>query len=128
MFLSSIRNWFLDLVVEVNDARILKFLENRFRTRDISASEAVQMLLLAMNHLQPIPELAGMAQVSLCAVGRAYLGKLIFNGTVCLSPPDLLHAALQQIQRLSVANRDAHLRLSGVQKLCLFHTLSNLRH
>uniref|UniRef100_H3C2Y7 Vitellogenin 3, phosvitinless n=1 Tax=Tetraodon nigroviridis TaxID=99883 RepID=H3C2Y7_TETNG len=59
------RNWFLDLVVEVNDARIIKFLENRFHTGDVSASEAVQILLLAINHLQPVPELVEMAKTFL---------------------------------------------------------------
>lgn len=49
----------------------------------------------------------------------------MLSSMVHLSPPDLPQVALQQVQRLSVANRDAHLRLSGVQKLRLLHTLSN---
>ncbi len=52
------------MIVEVSDARILKFLEIRFQAGDVSASEALQTLLLAMNHLQAIPELVEMAKVS----------------------------------------------------------------
>ncbi|KAI3368252.1 hypothetical protein L3Q82_007972 [Scortum barcoo] len=59
------RHWFLDMVAEVNDARILKFVEMRFQAGDISASEAVQILILSMNHLQPIPELVEMAKMFL---------------------------------------------------------------
>ncbi|KAF7662833.1 hypothetical protein LDENG_00225900, partial [Lucifuga dentata] len=56
------RRWFLDMIVEVNDARILKFLEVRFQARDVSATEAWQTLLLAFNHLQATPELVEMAK------------------------------------------------------------------
>ncbi|XP_011613259.2 vitellogenin 3, phosvitinless [Takifugu rubripes] len=59
------RNWFLDIVPEVNDARILKFLQNRFHAQDISTAEAVQALLLSINHLQPSPELVEMAKIFL---------------------------------------------------------------
>ncbi|XP_049588160.1 vitellogenin 3, phosvitinless [Syngnathus scovelli] len=56
------RRWFLDTIVEVNDARILKFLQRRFQERDITVSEAVQTLLLAFDHLDATPELVEMAK------------------------------------------------------------------
>lgn len=52
------------MIVEVSDARILKFLENRFQAGDVSASEGLETLLLALNHLKAIPELVEMAKVS----------------------------------------------------------------
>lgn len=64
--LSPIRRWFLDMIVEVSDARILKFLESRLQAGDISVVEALETLLLSINHLQPIPELVEMAKVSKC--------------------------------------------------------------
>ncbi|KAG7259865.1 hypothetical protein CRUP_005066 [Coryphaenoides rupestris] len=54
--------WFLNLVVEVNDARILRFLELRFKAGDLSPIEAWQTLLLAFNHLQATPELVETAK------------------------------------------------------------------
>ncbi|XP_040896099.1 vitellogenin 3, phosvitinless [Toxotes jaculatrix] len=59
------RRWFLDMIVEVGDARILKFLEIRFQAGDVSATEALETLLLAFNHLQAIPELVEMAKMFL---------------------------------------------------------------
>uniref|UniRef100_A0A8C3A5Q8 Vitellogenin 3, phosvitinless n=1 Tax=Cyclopterus lumpus TaxID=8103 RepID=A0A8C3A5Q8_CYCLU len=59
------RRWFLDMIVEVNDARILKFLETRFQTGDLSANEALQTLLLAFDHLQAVPDLVEMAKMFL---------------------------------------------------------------
>ncbi|XP_039984094.1 vitellogenin 3, phosvitinless isoform X2 [Xiphias gladius] len=59
------RRWFLDMIVEVTDARILKFLETRFQAADVSATEALETLLLAINHLQAIPELVEMAKMFL---------------------------------------------------------------
>ena len=59
-----IRRWFLNLVVEVNDARVLRFLEVRFKANDLGPVEAWQALLLAFNHLQALPELVEMAKVS----------------------------------------------------------------
>ncbi|KAK0131503.1 Vitellogenin [Merluccius polli] len=56
------RQWFLNLVVEVNDARILRFLEERFKAGDLGHTEAWQTLLLAFNHLQALPELVEMAK------------------------------------------------------------------
>lgn len=61
---SPLRRWFLDMIVEISDARILKFLETRFKAADVSWSEAHETLLLSLNHLQPIPELVEMAKVS----------------------------------------------------------------
>ncbi|XP_029285316.1 LOW QUALITY PROTEIN: vitellogenin 3, phosvitinless [Cottoperca gobio] len=59
------RRWFLDMIVEVSDARILKFLETRFQAEDVTANEAWQTLLLSMNHLQAIPDLVEMAKMFL---------------------------------------------------------------
>ncbi|XP_034562594.1 vitellogenin 3, phosvitinless [Notolabrus celidotus] len=57
------RRWFLDMIVEVTDARILKFLESRFDAADVTATEAVETLVLSINHLRPIPELVEMAKM-----------------------------------------------------------------
>lgn len=62
--LTIIRRWFLDMIVEVGDARILKFLEMRFHAGDVSADEALETFVVAINHLQAIPELVEMAKVS----------------------------------------------------------------
>uniref|UniRef100_A0A3B4WJG0 Vitellogenin 3, phosvitinless n=1 Tax=Seriola lalandi dorsalis TaxID=1841481 RepID=A0A3B4WJG0_SERLL len=59
------RRWFLDMIVEVGDARILKFLEIRFEAGDVSATEALETLLLAINHLNAIPEFVEMAKMFL---------------------------------------------------------------
>ncbi|XP_077572922.1 vitellogenin 3, phosvitinless [Stigmatopora nigra] len=59
------RRWFLDTIVEVNDARILKFLQTRFQNGDLSAFEAFQTLLLGFNHLEPTTELIEMAKMFL---------------------------------------------------------------
>uniref|UniRef100_A0AAQ4P1C5 Vitellogenin 3, phosvitinless n=1 Tax=Gasterosteus aculeatus aculeatus TaxID=481459 RepID=A0AAQ4P1C5_GASAC len=59
------RRWFLDMIVEINDARILKFLQARFQARDVTASEAWQTLLLAFNHLQTDANLVEMAKMFL---------------------------------------------------------------
>ncbi|KAM9461855.1 vitellogenin 3, phosvitinless [Clarias gariepinus] len=56
------RRWFLDTVVEVTDARVLKFLKSRFKAGDISANEAGQAILVAFNHLSAETELVEMAQ------------------------------------------------------------------
>lgn len=61
---SLIRRFFLDMVAEINDDRVLKFLHKRFISKDVSANEAVQTLLIAMNHLQPRAELVEKAKVS----------------------------------------------------------------
>lgn len=123
--LLSIRNWFLDTVTEVNDARIIRFLENRFNTGDVSVAEAVQALLLSINHLHSLPELVEKAKVSFPKAQTAHGKNALFHDMVRLSPPGLPIDALQQEQRFSVANRDAHLRLPGVQELCLLQTLHN---
>ncbi|KAI5614684.1 vitellogenin 3, phosvitinless precursor, partial [Silurus asotus] len=56
------RRWFLDTVVEVADGRVLKFLKNRFKAGDISASEAGQAILVAFNHLSAETELVDIAK------------------------------------------------------------------
>lgn len=61
---SLIRRWFLDMITEVSDVRILKFLEVRFRAGDVSVNQALETLVIAINHLQAIPELVEMAKVS----------------------------------------------------------------
>lgn len=63
-FLLIFRRWFLDLVVEVSDERILKFLETRFKAADVSANEAGQALVVAFNHLSAEPVSVALAQVS----------------------------------------------------------------
>ncbi len=63
-FFLPFRRWFLDLVVEVTDGRILKFLETRFKAGDITANEAGQALVVAFNHLSAEPVLVALAQVS----------------------------------------------------------------
>lgn len=52
------------MIVELSDARILKFLEVRFQAGDLSSYEVLGTVLLGFNHLQPIPELVEMAKVS----------------------------------------------------------------
>ncbi|XP_053723141.1 vitellogenin 3, phosvitinless [Synchiropus splendidus] len=59
------RRWFLDMIVEVTDARILRFLAARFQIGDITTNEAYQTYLLSMNHLRPVPELVEMAKMFL---------------------------------------------------------------
>ncbi|KAG7282892.1 hypothetical protein CRUP_020730 [Coryphaenoides rupestris] len=49
-------------IPKVNDARILRFLELRFKAGDLSPIEAWQTLLLAFNHLQATPELVETAK------------------------------------------------------------------
>ncbi|XP_041695037.2 vitellogenin 3, phosvitinless [Coregonus clupeaformis] len=56
------RRWFLDTIVEVADARVLKFLKNRFKAGDVSANEAGQMLLIAFNHVATETDLMEMAK------------------------------------------------------------------
>uniref|UniRef100_A0A3Q1FEF7 Vitellogenin 3, phosvitinless n=1 Tax=Acanthochromis polyacanthus TaxID=80966 RepID=A0A3Q1FEF7_9TELE len=56
------RRWFLDTIVEISDARILKFLENRFKNANLSANEALQTFLVAINHLKANQELVEMAK------------------------------------------------------------------
>ncbi|XP_028299658.1 vitellogenin 3, phosvitinless [Gouania willdenowi] len=62
---NELRRWFLDMIVEINDARVLKFLEARFKARDLSTNEALQTLLLVFDHLQALPELVENAKVFL---------------------------------------------------------------
>ncbi|XP_036375440.1 vitellogenin 3, phosvitinless [Megalops cyprinoides] len=45
------RRWLLDTVTEVADARVIKFLKNRFQKADITVNEAAQTLLVALNHV-----------------------------------------------------------------------------
>ncbi|XP_065812413.1 vitellogenin 3, phosvitinless [Labrus bergylta] len=59
------RRWFLDTVVEVNDGRILKFFESRFKAGDLSVAEVVENFVLVVNHLRPSPELVEMAKTFL---------------------------------------------------------------
>uniref|UniRef100_A0A8C7LAV7 Vitellogenin 3, phosvitinless n=1 Tax=Oncorhynchus kisutch TaxID=8019 RepID=A0A8C7LAV7_ONCKI len=57
------RRWLLDTIVEVADARVLKFLKNRFNAGDVSANEAGQTLLIAFNHVAAETDLMEMAKV-----------------------------------------------------------------
>ncbi|TRY57433.1 hypothetical protein DNTS_031422, partial [Danionella cerebrum] len=56
------RRWFLDLVVEVSDERILKFLDSRFKEKDLTANEAGQALVVAFNHVTAEPVSVALAQ------------------------------------------------------------------
>uniref|UniRef100_A0A8C7N8Q5 Vitellogenin 3, phosvitinless n=1 Tax=Oncorhynchus kisutch TaxID=8019 RepID=A0A8C7N8Q5_ONCKI len=56
------RRWLLDTIVEVADARVLKFLKNRFNAGDVSANEAGQTLLIAFNHVAAETDLMEMAK------------------------------------------------------------------
>uniref|UniRef100_A0AAZ3NSF7 Vitellogenin domain-containing protein n=1 Tax=Oncorhynchus tshawytscha TaxID=74940 RepID=A0AAZ3NSF7_ONCTS len=56
------RRWLLDTIVEVADARVLKFLKNRFKAGDVSANEAGQTLLIAFNHVAAETDLMEMAK------------------------------------------------------------------
>nr|ACI30219.1 vitellogenin C [Xenotoca eiseni] len=59
------RRWMLDSTSEIGDARVLTFLETRFKANDVTAVEAWQTLLLAFHHLKITPELVEMAKVFL---------------------------------------------------------------
>uniref|UniRef100_A0A673ZCL1 Vitellogenin 3, phosvitinless n=1 Tax=Salmo trutta TaxID=8032 RepID=A0A673ZCL1_SALTR len=59
------RRWLLDTIVEVADARVLKFLKNRFKAGDVSANEAGQTLLIAFNHLAAETDLMEMEFLSM---------------------------------------------------------------
>lgn len=63
-YVSPLRRWFLDMIVEVGDARILRFLQSRFQASDLSVTEGIHTLLLGFNHLKAIPELVEMAKVT----------------------------------------------------------------
>ncbi|XP_041912175.1 vitellogenin 3, phosvitinless [Alosa sapidissima] len=56
------RRWFLDLITEVTDERVVKFLLNRFRVGDVSPNEAGQTLLVSINHLTVTPEVVEMSK------------------------------------------------------------------
>uniref|UniRef100_A0AAZ3P9P6 Vitellogenin domain-containing protein n=1 Tax=Oncorhynchus tshawytscha TaxID=74940 RepID=A0AAZ3P9P6_ONCTS len=59
------RRWLLDTIVEVADARVLKFLKNRFKAGDVSANEAGQTLLIAFNHVAAETDLMEMEFLSM---------------------------------------------------------------
>ncbi|XP_030582856.1 vitellogenin 3, phosvitinless isoform X2 [Archocentrus centrarchus] len=59
------RRFFLDMVAELNDERVLKFLEKRFQAKDVSTNEALQTLLIAVDHLQATPEVVEKAKILL---------------------------------------------------------------
>ncbi|KAM4575550.1 vitellogenin 3, phosvitinless [Fundulus diaphanus] len=59
------RRWILDCTVEVGDAKVLNFLEARFKEKDLTPVEAWQTLLLAFHHVEVTPELVEMAKVFL---------------------------------------------------------------
>ncbi|XP_075340505.1 vitellogenin 3, phosvitinless [Odontesthes bonariensis] len=56
------RRWFLDMTVEIGDAKVLKFLENRFKAGDLTPTEAWHTFLMAMEHLKEDLELVEMAK------------------------------------------------------------------
>uniref|UniRef100_A0A673LG27 Vitellogenin-like n=1 Tax=Sinocyclocheilus rhinocerous TaxID=307959 RepID=A0A673LG27_9TELE len=83
------RRWFLDLVVEVTDERILKFLETRFKAGDITANEAGQALVVAFNHLSAEPVSVALAQEFL-AIPFSKSHPLLWN-TVVLAYGSLVY-------------------------------------
>ncbi|XP_073681839.1 vitellogenin-like [Garra rufa] len=83
------RRWFLDLVVEVTDERILKFLEARFKAGDITANEAGQALVVAFNHLSAEPVSVALAQEFL-AIPFSKSPPLLWN-TVVLAYGSLVY-------------------------------------
>ncbi|KAI7795403.1 vitellogenin C [Triplophysa rosa] len=83
------RRWFLDLVVEVSDERILKFLESRFKAGDITANEAGQALVVAFNHLSAEPVSVALAEEFL-TIPFSKSHPLLWN-TVVLAYGSLLH-------------------------------------
>ncbi|KAA0707984.1 Vitellogenin [Triplophysa tibetana] len=83
------RRWFLDLVVEVSDERILKFLESRFKAGDITGNEAVQALVVAFNHLSAEPVSVALAEEFL-TIPFSKSQPFLWN-TVVLAYGSLLH-------------------------------------
>ncbi|XP_069009581.1 vitellogenin 3, phosvitinless [Embiotoca jacksoni] len=59
------RRWFLDMITEIADGKIIKFLQKRFQAGDVSANEAVQTLVVSVDHLQATPELLEMVKMFL---------------------------------------------------------------
>uniref|UniRef100_A0A8C7Z8D7 Vitellogenin 3, phosvitinless n=1 Tax=Oryzias sinensis TaxID=183150 RepID=A0A8C7Z8D7_9TELE len=51
------RRWFLDVTVEIGDARTFNFLKSRFQARDFTPTEAWQTYLMAVEHLEATLEL-----------------------------------------------------------------------
>uniref|UniRef100_A0A3P9LDY0 Vitellogenin n=1 Tax=Oryzias latipes TaxID=8090 RepID=A0A3P9LDY0_ORYLA len=51
------RRWFLDVTVEIGDARTFNFLKSRFQARDLTPTEAWQTFLMAVEHLEATLEL-----------------------------------------------------------------------
>lgn len=61
---SILRNWLLHTIVEVNDARILNFLERLLQQKKLNPLEAVTAVVQSFNHLETSPELLQIAEVS----------------------------------------------------------------
>ncbi|XP_024134082.1 vitellogenin 3, phosvitinless [Oryzias melastigma] len=51
------RRWFLDVTVEIGDARAFNFLKSRFQAGDLTPTEAWQTFLMAVEHLEATAEL-----------------------------------------------------------------------
>ncbi|XP_072245494.1 vitellogenin 3, phosvitinless [Leuresthes tenuis] len=56
------RRWFLDVTVEIGDAKVLTFLEKRFKAGDLAPTEAWHTFLMALEHLKADLELVEMAK------------------------------------------------------------------
>uniref|UniRef100_A0A8C7LX12 Vitellogenin 3, phosvitinless n=1 Tax=Oncorhynchus mykiss TaxID=8022 RepID=A0A8C7LX12_ONCMY len=84
------RRWLLDTIVEVADARVLKFLKNRFKAGDVSANEAGQTLLIAFNHLAAETDLMEMAKVIFLSMPFSKSHPMLWN-TVVLSYGSLVY-------------------------------------
>ncbi|XP_048833617.1 vitellogenin 3, phosvitinless [Brienomyrus brachyistius] len=59
---SEHRRWLLDVIAEVSDARVVRFLINRFQRGDLSVNEATQAVLLTFNHLEANSETVEMCK------------------------------------------------------------------
>uniref|UniRef100_A0A3B3QI33 Vitellogenin 3, phosvitinless n=1 Tax=Paramormyrops kingsleyae TaxID=1676925 RepID=A0A3B3QI33_9TELE len=59
---SEHRRWLLDVIAEVSDARVIRFLINRFQRGDLSVNEATQAVLLTFNHLEANSETVEMCK------------------------------------------------------------------
>ena len=52
------------MTAEIGDAKVLTFLENRFKAGDLAPTEAWHTFLMALEHLKADLELVEMAKVS----------------------------------------------------------------
>ncbi|KAL2090106.1 hypothetical protein ACEWY4_014794 [Coilia grayii] len=94
------RRWFLDLIVEVTDERVVKFLLNRFKVGDVSANEAGQTLLMTIHHLTVTSELVEMSKEFL-KIPFSKSHPILWN-TVVLSYGSLVYKLCAYVQPCAV--------------------------